>query len=207
MDSSSDAISTIYNSRNILMELLESRGYDVSEYNEFSISDVHSMAQNNQLDLLLTGKDGKKIFVKYYLAKKLGANNVQDFVDDIFHLEKILTPQDDLLIISKDPANDTMINLLKEIWAINKIYVAVMNISSLGFNILKHTLVPPHTILSSREKAHIQEKYNIMENSQFPEISRFDPVALAIGLRPDELCEIDRSSKTAITAKYYRLCL
>ena len=206
MDSSSDAISTIYNSRNILMELLESRGYDVSEYNEFSISDVHSMAQNNQLDLLLTGKDGKKIFVKYYLAKKLGANNVQDFVDDIFHLEKILTPQDDLLIISKDPANDTMINLLKEIWAINKIYVAVMNISSLGFNILKHTLVPPHPILSSREKAHIQEKYNIMENSQFPEISRFDPVALAIGLRPDELCEIDRSSKTAITAKYYRLC-
>ena len=207
MDNSSDAISTIYNSRNILMELLESRGYDVSEYNEFSISDVHSMAQNNQLDLLLTGKDGKKIFVKYYLAKKLGANNVQDFVDDIFHLEKILTPQDDLLIISKDPANDTMINLLKEIWAVNKIYVAVMNISSLGFNILKHTLVPPHTILSSREKAHIQEKYNIMENSQFPEISRFDPVALAIGLRPDELCEIDRSSKTAITAKYYRLCL
>ena len=206
MDNSSDAISTIFNSRKILMELLEARGYDVSEYNEFSISDVNSMTQNNQLDLLLTGKDGKKIFVKYYLAKKLGANNVQDFVDDIFHLEKILTPNDDLLIISKDPANDTMVNLLKEIWAIEKIYVAILNIASLGFNILNHTLVPPHTILTAREKTQIQETYNITEDSQFPEISRFDPVALAIGLRPDELCEITRSSKTAVTSKYYRLC-
>ena len=206
MDNSSDAISTIYKSRKILMELLESRGYDVSEYNEFSISDVHSMTQNNQLDLLLTGKDGKKIFVKYYLAKKLGANNVQDFVDDIFHLEKILTPKDDLLIISKDPANDTMIALLKQIWSMEKIYVAILNIACLGFNILKHTLVPPHIILSSREKTQIQEKYNITENYQFPEISRFDPVALAIGLRPEELCQITRNSKTAITTQYYRLC-
>ena len=206
MENSSDAISTIYNSRKILMEILESRGYDVSEYNDFSISDVHSMAQNNQLDLLLTGKDGKKIFVKYYLAKKLGANNVQDFVDDIFHLEKILTPSDDLLIISKDPANDTMINLLKEIWAMEKIYVAILNIACLGFNILNHSLVPSHIILNARQKTQIQEKYNITQDSQFPEISRFDPVALAIGLRPTELCEIIRSSKTAITSKYYRLC-
>ena len=40
-----------------------------------------------------------------------------------------------------------------------------------------------------------------------PEIGRFDPVAQAIGLRPGELCEIIRSSPTAITTKYYRFCL
>ena len=42
---------------------------------------------------------------------------------------------------------------------------------------------------------------------QWPEISRFDPVAQAIGLRPKEVCKIIRSSETAITSTYYRMCL
>ena len=34
----------------------------------------------------------------------------------------------------------------------------------------------------------------------------FDPVAIAIGLKPNNLCEIKRSTTTAITEYYYRLC-
>ena len=43
------------------------------------------------------------------------------------------------------------------------------------YNILKHDLVPPHRILSETEKTNIEKKYNITNDSQFPEISRFDP--------------------------------
>ena len=50
------------------------------------------------------------------------------------------------------------------------------------------------------------KKYNILNEKQFPEIGRFDPVAQAIGLRPNQLCEITRSTRTSITTKYYRLC-
>jgi DNA-directed RNA polymerase subunit H (RpoH/RPB5) len=53
----------------------------------------------------------------------------------------------------------------------------------------------------------IKKKYHIDEDEQFPTISRFDPVAQAIGLRPGELCEIVRPSKTAITTLYYRMCV
>ena len=56
------------------------------------------------------------------------------------------------------------------------------------------------------EEQTIRNKFNIREDSQFPEISRFDPVAMALGLRPKELCEIIRPSKTSIETKYYRLC-
>lgn len=41
---------------------------------------------------------------------------------------------------------------------------------------------------------------------EFPEISRFDPVAKTIGLRPGKLCKITRSSPTAVESNYYRLC-
>ena len=46
-----------------------------------------------------------------------------------------------------------------------------------------------------------------MDDNQLPEISRFDPVAQAIGMRPGNICEIIRPSKTAIYAPYYRICV
>ena len=45
-----------------------------------------------------------------------------------------------------------------------------------------------------------------MNDTEFPELSRFDPVAQAIGIRPGQVCKITRSSKTAIEAPYYRIC-
>ena len=75
------------------------------------------------------------------------------------------------------------------------------------FNILEHILVPPHRVLKEDEKIYIKRKYNVMHDKQFPEISRFDPVSQAIGIRPGEICEITRPSKTAISAPYYRICV
>ena len=46
-----------------------------------------------------------------------------------------------------------------------------------------------------------------MNEKQWPEISRFDPVAQAIGLRPYQLCKIYRKSPTASVSIYYRLCI
>ncbi len=50
-------------------------------------------------------------------------------------------------------------------------------------------------------------RYNITDKSQFPQISRFDPVAKAICLRPGQVCKIIRPSKTAIETTYYRFCI
>ena len=67
-------------------------------------------------------------------------------------------------------------------------------------------MVPTHKILTTEETNDVKKRYNIVENSQFPEISRFDPVAKAVGLRPGEVCEVWRSSPTAIKTNYYRFC-
>ena len=50
------------------------------------------------------------------------------------------------------------------------------------------------------------KRYNITDKVQFPNISRFDPVARAIGLRPGQVCGITRPSKTSIESNYYRIC-
>jgi DNA-directed RNA polymerase subunit H (RpoH/RPB5) len=128
-------------------------------------------------------------------------------IDDLFNVEEILTKNDTLFIIVKDDINETLTNTLKHIWEQDKIYVIIQSIKRSQFNILKHILVPPHRVLSISETIQIKNRYNIMSDEQFPIISRFDPVTQAIGIRPGQICEIIRPSKTAISAPYYRICV
>jgi len=213
-NNSSSLISSIFKSRNIILELMESQGYSVTDNVDFNVNEVNAMFGNKQLDMMLEKqiedektKRKNKIYIRYYLAKTLRPQNIQELIDDLFHTEELLTKEDTLYIVAKDEPNDTIIKLLKHLWEQDGIYIIVQCISRLKFNILKHAWVPPHRIVTTSESIVIRQRYNIMELSQLPELSRFDPVSLAIGIRPGEICEILRPSKTAITAPYYRICV
>ena len=210
----SSLISSVYKSRSTILELMKMQGYNVDEYDGFSVNEVNTMKLNNQLDMILEKnkedvdiKRKPKIYVRYYLAKSLRPQNLQEMIDDLFNIEEILTKSDTLFIIVKDEVNETLLNTLKHIWEQDKIFIVIQNLKRLQFNILKHELVPPHRVLSAAETAAIRIRYNVMNDSQFPDISRFDPVAQAIGIRPGQVCEIIRRSKTAISAPYYRICM
>ena len=43
----------IYNSRKTLLSYLQSQGYNIEDYDEFSINEVLAMISNNQLDMLV----------------------------------------------------------------------------------------------------------------------------------------------------------
>jgi DNA-directed RNA polymerase subunit H (RpoH/RPB5) len=210
----SSLTSAVYKSRSILLEQMKSQGYDVGDYSGFSVNEVNTMKTNNQLDMILekldedpATKTKSKIYIRYYLAKALRPANLQEMIDDLFMVEEVLKKSDTLLIVVKDEMNETLINTLKHIWEQDKIFIIIQSLKRLQFNILEHILVPSHRILSTPETIQIRTRYNIMHNGQFPDISRFDPVAQAIGIRPGQVCEIIRPSKTAINAPYYRICL
>ena len=203
----STLVSQLYHSRLILLNQLQRRGYNTADYKHFSFNEIRILVTNKQLDMLLTNPTTKKkIYVKYHIITKLRPPHVYDYIDDLFNLEDVLTADDELIIITKDKIPDTLTKLMEKIYISDNIYFTIFNIKQLAFNILDHELVPPHRILNTEETKIIAKQYNISRDSQWPEISRFDPVAMAIGLRPKEVCEILRPSKTAIVTKYYRLC-
>ena len=211
---SSVLISQIYKSRNTILDLMGKQLYNIADYANFSVSEVNSMKQNNQLDMLLEkitedidSQRKNKIYIRYYLGKAIRPANLQEMIDDLFLLTETLTKQDTLFIIIKDEPNETLINELKHIWEKDGIFIVIENIKRLQFNILNHVLVPVHTVLAESDVKLIMEKYNITDKSLFPDISRFDPVARVIGLRPGQVCHIVRPSKTAIEANYYRVCI
>lgn len=214
MQNSNTIVASIFRSRKVLLEQAEYLGYNISDYENFSMAEINSKFTNNQLDMLLemknedpnTGKK-KKIYVLYYLAKLIRPTNIETFVEDLYNIDEVLTKDDTLLIISKDEANETMTTYLKHIWETEHLFIIVQNIKRLQFNVQKHTLVPSHTIINKEKEDEIKKKFNIVNNSQLPEISRFDPVAQSLCMRPGEVCEILRPSKTAIKSPYYRICI
>jgi len=225
----SSLISKIYKSRRVILDLMKRQDYKIADYEGFSINEVNTMVTNNQLDMMLEkkGKSKKvegegeseenaeedhqspktKIYIRYFLTKTLRPANLQEMIDDLFNVEEILTKADTLFVVVKDDINDTLTNALKHIWESEGIYIVLQTLTRLQFNILDHVLVPSHRVISEDEKILVKKRFNIMNDGQFPELPRFDPVAQVIGIRPGQVCEIIRPSKTAISAMYYRICV
>jgi DNA-directed RNA polymerase subunit H (RpoH/RPB5) len=153
--------------------------------------------------------DDTKVYVRYQVHDKPGGKvpKLEDVIQELYHTEKFLRPQDTLIVILDDEPNDSL-RLKQQKWLEQDgIFVVIHSLARLQFNILKHTLTPAVTKLSPSETKEFMESFFVQEMDQLPEIGRFDPVALAICLRPGEICKFDRSSPTALKSYYYRFCV
>jgi DNA-directed RNA polymerase subunit H (RpoH/RPB5) len=220
-------IISIYNSRKTILDILNESHLknnpleNINNYENFNINEVEAMAKNNQLDMLFTrdpsSPTSHNIYVKYLLNKTTNRGSaIKDLVEELFEIEGVLTKKDTLMIISNDEPNDSLINDLRYLYNNRGVFVVVHNIKRLQRNILKHTLVPKHSVvydeitkegeaMSDLEK--VKQQYNLKSLNQLPEISRFDPVALLIELRPGQVCKIERDCITSVNSVYYRVCI
>lgn len=200
------------------MELLEHvYRYDTTEYNGFSLNEIDAMYANDQLDMLLTIFEKNetvpvkphKTYIKYFLQNStLNDKSLNLIVEDLFTLSDTLTKEDTLIIIYDGEPNETLQYHLNHMYNHDGIFVVVHNIKRLQFNILEHHLVPAVSILEESQVKELEQKYHLTKIAvQLPEISRYDPMALAICLRPLQVCKLIRSSPTALRTEYYRICV
>ncbi len=201
----------IYRSRNFLLEQLKNQGYNVDDYANFSINEIDVMYKQNQMDMLLEREsDQRKIYVKYHLTsgKSIRNESLGYLIKDLFEIESVLQKTDTLYIVQNEKPNDTLLKHLEYLYKADGIFVVVNTLAQLQFNCLKHQYNPSSIrILSDEETNALKQKYGITHLSQFPEVSRFDPVAVAICLRPGQICEYDRKSIVAMSSLYYRACV
>lgn len=233
----SKTISRLYNARKNLLDLLTVQGYDVDGYRNFGVNEVNAMYAHKQLDMLVETKSSsssdkskdkddkkkpiKKAYIKFHLEKMLSAGHINDLIEDLYVLgaggeigglgistnanDTVLTEKDMLVIVTRQEVK-TMNQYLNQLFLQGR-FIVLLSLDRLQFNILNHQYVPPHTILSKEQLDEMMKKYNVGDKSQLPDISRYDPVALAIGMRPGDVCKIDRPSKSAIHSTYYRVCV
>ena len=145
-------IHSLYKSRGVLLDILKRRGYNVEEYENISFSEISKMEKNKQLDMVVETDTNKKIYVKYHLSTKIRPNQVYEITDDLFNQEEVLDLEDELIIITKDKPNDTLIKLMRSLYVTDNIFFNIFCINELLYNVLDHQMVPPHRIISEFEK-------------------------------------------------------
>ena len=167
-NSSSSFIAKLHKSRGILLDILERRGFVTEDYKYFGISEIQMMFNNKQLDMLLENpKNKKKIYVKYHMAT-LNQTKIYEYIDDIYHLEDMLKPNDELLIILKDQnINLTLEEIMNFVYIKDKIFVNVRKIQHYLFNHLDHIYVPPHRIMTEQEKKFIMKNIKLRTINNF----------------------------------------
>lgn len=207
--SNNNQILNIYKSRKNLLEIVKSLGYDVEDYEVFNINEIDAMVSNEQLDMFIENPNEKrKIYIKYHLSsKQVRQGMLDDLIEELYNIENVLEKKDTLIIITEDEPNDSIVSKLKYIYDHDEIFVVIHNIHRLQFNILQHNLVPKCNILSEEDENNLMIELKIKTKKQLPEISRFDPQALALCLRPGNIAKFTRKSITALETVYYRVCV
>ena len=209
-NTSSNRIASIFKSRTTIVTLLNDQGYDMSKYDSISINEIDAMTNNQQLDIYTSANNdnSRKVYVKYLIySKAIRSQNIEDLVTQLYEIEGKLDKNDMLVIIADEPPTDNVSNTIKYLYDNSGIFVVLFSMKQLQFVVTQHYLVTPGRIMTEDEVNSLKTRYSIAKLEQLPEISRFDPQAQALGIRPGQVCEFTRKSSTTGTALYYRVCV
>jgi DNA-directed RNA polymerase subunit H (RpoH/RPB5) len=206
-------ILSIYKSRNTILKHMQKIKYNIEDYQEFSINEIDVMFANSQLDMLLNHTENTtKVYIKYYFSlkqtiKQIRPQNLDNIIDDLYTIDNVLSPNDTLIVIIDEEPNETIINRMKYLYEKDGVFVVIHNIKRLQFDIFEHVMIPQVELMTTEEMNQLKITLNLKSLSLLPEISRFDPLALAMTLRPSQVIKIIRSSPTALTSNFYRICI
>ncbi len=206
-------LSTYLNkTRCILTEMLEYRGYDISNISPFT-----TFTGTDKLDKLSINlsKNGKELIQVHYEVESTRTNHkkLTKRIEDI--ISKLESPEKskDLTIIflvrdGMTPSVKEAIRLLSEKYGV---FIQIFPIRNLMYNCTKHKSVPQHIRITKTEyEVYLQDfldSLHIESLENLPKIFDTDPVAMFIGLRPGEMCKIIRPSMSAGEHIVYRYCV
>lgn len=206
-------LSTYLNkTRCILTEMLEYRGYDISNISPFT-----TFTGTDKLDKLSINlsKNGKELIQVHYEVESTRTNHkkLTKRIEDI--ISKLESPEKskDLTIIflvrdGMTPSVKEAIRLLSQKYGV---FIQIFPIRNLMYNCTKHKSVPQHIRITKTEyEVYLQDfldSLHIESLENLPKIFDTDPVAMFIGLRPGEMCKIIRPSMSAGEHIVYRYCV
>ena len=217
----------VYKSRTHLLEMLEDRGYNISDIKNYTDDEIQIMLQQQNigkfeishdkgpLDILLEKNAGtpqsEKIYVKYRLDNKFKVlSTLTTQINDIY--EHILNVKDTLIILNisriitkigvKEKVDEDYVNHL---YITKNYFVQLFWLENFLFNVSRHILVPKYKIISPAEIQTLLTTYNC-NTQNLPSIKRDDPQAKYLGLKPKQVCELLVDNVTSGITKKYRVC-
>ena len=220
--------SNVYHSRYIILDMLETRGYNIENYNSFNEEQINTLFEQinskvstshelGPLDILvereLPNGEKDKCLIKYRLDEKFKkSKTLEQQILDIFKYN--LDTKDTVIIlnINKIPFKKTkkesnVETFIDDIYSKFNHFVQIYGVENFLFDVSKHYIVPKHEIIYDTEINEMKEKYNINNLENLPTIRREDPQAKYVGAKPGDIIKITRPSISNINSVLYRFCV
>lgn len=209
---------------NTVIEMLMDRGYNkdtLQEIYKMDIETFQEMMVSNKLNIDVEhGEEKRRAIVVFY-----GLQNVFKLKGEVGKIKKeeinliisdIKNTMDtsyhyNIILVLKDKPHNMILNKIADIHSASnvddyekKMYVEYFLQDELKYNVSRHEQVPKHSKCNKEEVVQLLKKYNITL-LHLPKILHTDPQARYLGLRPGDVCKIERISDTTGIYIYYRL--
>jgi len=210
-------IDNLYRSRVTLLDILESRGYDVDNYRRFSPAEATAAAASLAgLNFVAKKKEDETQVCDVRYAN-VSRQKLDTFFDDITDENSEKT---EVIVMMPGAVTDAHhATALKQYMKMTetdeasgekkrrKLRVSFFSIYMLVNNPMHHILVPKHELVPESEHKELMERLYITSKSKFPEIKfHVDPIARCIGAVPGDIVKITRYSASSGEAIIYRVC-
>ena len=169
----------------VLCEMLSYRGYDNIEYNN---NYWIAKDKNDKAIAIFFNRNNQKLCVK----------NINEFSDILNNIQ--LSFEYVIIVYSSNITSFAKQSLQTNL----KYEFQLFNENELSFNILKHSMVPKHEILTKEEKQDFLKEYKI-NLKNIPRIFDTDPVIKFIYAKKGDIIKISRKSETSGDYNYYRI--
>lgn len=196
-------VDIIYRSRVTLLDILESRGYDVATYRKFSPAEVSIAIESfPSLSFNVVKKTDatQECQIKYAkLSRQKIDTPFQDIEDDA-------VKRTEVIVMMMEPLADIHHNTAYRQYMTRGLRVTFFNINTIVNNPLNHIMVPKHEIVHVDAHKELIESLLITSKSKLPLIRfHIDPIVRCIGAVPGDIIKITRTSPSAGEYIVYRL--
>jgi len=205
-----ETLDLVARSRSTILEILETRGFDVESYKGRSPIEIVKLATTKTDLLTIHAEDGnKRRIVVIYWVEGAFRHKADTEVNKLWDPE--LTPHydpatDELFIVISEPMNNAFHLSAKKQWG-KGARVSFFPLKNIVSNPARHVMVPPHRKLLDSEIKDVMASLHMKSKSEFSHIKfHEDMQARVLGLVPGDVVEIKRPSETAGETIAYRIC-
>ncbi|SPN78943.1 RNA polymerase II RPB5 subunit [Cedratvirus Zaza IHUMI] len=199
----STLMNMLYRVKRTELEMMQTRGYDISsvrsllkytleDFTKYYTSQMQKTGKNiyDLFSSLYVNPQGQYIYVFYSPEKEkaTGKAIVTEVLNDINELRKTYNVHHAIIISAKglSPEANSLMGRLP------LYYVQSFTYSSLLWNVTKHVLVDPHTLMTDKEKEEFLQKNRYVSLDKMPIIKDTDAMAKFLGAVPGQVIRIRR---------------
>jgi DNA-directed RNA polymerase subunit H (RpoH/RPB5) len=211
-----ETVDIIFRSRQTLLNILKTKGYNVKPYLKFGPFEIETMLAGSKETALRMELESEvetegvlpKCRVEYAFSIK---NRINSFLKKLIEDEdgniSIDPDETSIIVVTLDPIGESFNKAALSAWNTNKLRISFFDANTIVNNPLDHVLVPKHELFPYSKHTEFMKAKYISSKNTLP-IIKFheDIIARILGLVPGDIVKITRPSPQAGLCETYRIC-